>query len=396
MSAANIAASLSVNGKGVPYPNHANCVFVLQHDPTFAMDRIWYDEFQDQVFLANSPTREWRDDDDTRITVDLQDRFGIRQLGRATVGDCVRFIARQRTRHVVRDWLNTLTWDGTERIATAFEDYWGADGSDYTRAASANFFIGLAARVYQPGCKLDTMPVFEGKQGIRKSSALEVLGGQWYGVAHESVSAKDFLQGLRGKLVIEIAELQSFSRSEVNAVKTMMSTRTDHYRPPYGRTVVAYPRSCVFAGTTNADDWGSDETGLRRFWPIACGTIQLALLAAVREQLFAEAVHQFKASATWWEMPATTEAIQATRQHHDEWTDTVLGWVDLQLTDAVHIMDVATSALKLDPGRVDRGVQGRIGRILRLGGMEHKKRREGARTRWVWVKPEESDGTFTV
>lgn len=372
-------------------------VKVLQHDPTLGPTRIWHDEFLDKIFYANSLARAWQDEDDYRLTVYLQETVGITTIADHLVSKAVRMVARQRSKHVVRDWLTTLAWDGIERIAHAFEDYWGADRqpSEYVRAASANFFIGLVARVMLPGCKLDTMPVFEGAQGIRKSSALDVLGGAWYAVINEAVSTKDFLQSLRGKWLLEISELQSFSRSDVAHVKSMMSTRSDNYRPSYGRSNVEFPRQCAFAGTTNADDWGTDETGLRRFWPITCGEIALDALEAARAQLFAEALHAYRTGQSWWTMPPSALDQQAERQAQHPWTDQVLFWVALK--DEVTIADVLTQALKKDLDTLTMADSHAIGRILALQGWKKHVFRRDRRQVKVWKSPQsvETATSFT-
>lgn len=390
----NIRAGLSRSAKGVPYPNARNIVHVLQHDPYFSPKRIWYDEFLDRVLLVddNSLTRELRDEDNTRFTVYLQESFELSSVNSHVVEESMRYAARNRSKHVVRDWLTGLKWDGIPRIKTAFEDYWGCADDEYTQCASANFFIGLASRILKPGCKLDTMCVFEGPQGARKSTALEVLGGAWYSASHETVGSKDFLQGMRGKWIIEVAELQSFAKADVRAIKNTLSTRVDDYRKSYGRNVQSYPRECVLAGTTNASDWGNDDSGLRRFWPIQCGDIRLDLLAAAREQLFAEAVAALEAGATWWEMPVeVTAEIQAARQHHDEWTASVSEWLLLQApgTD-ITIIDVLTLALKVQLSACSKTEQMRVSRILKLSGYERKKRRSGNFTHYIWEKGENS------
>ncbi len=384
----SIVKALICNTKGVPYPNHSNVVFALQHDPSYAPASIWYDEFLDRVLIANSPIREWRDEDDTKIAVDLQDRFGIVGLGHHVVQKAVRYVAVQRTRHVVRDWLQSLTWDGTERLAYAFHEYWGAADDDYTRAASRNFFLGMAARILKPGCKLDTMPVFEGPQGLKKTTALEVLGGEWYSTTHEKAGSKDFLQGLRGRWLIEIAELHGFSKVDIRAVKNTLSTRNDDYRKSFGHNTQRYPRENVFAGTTNTYDWGEDETGLRRFWPIRCGEIRIDLLTAARTQLFAEAVAAITAGATWWEMPDQTATIQASRQFHHEWTSTILDWCELQpLEDGVMIRDILLGPLKFTVDRIgDKKAQMQVAKILTLARWQGKDEWKSGRTAKVWRK----------
>lgn len=373
-------------------PTLSNAVKVLQKDPLWSPARLWYDEFLDRVFVDDEGVREWRDEDDYKLTVYMQEVATMTTVADSVVSKAVRLVARQRSKHCVRDWLAGLTWDGTPRIADAFGTYWGATAQpiDYVRAASQNFFIGLVARVQDPGCKLDTMPVFEGKQGSRKSSALDVLGGAWYAVINEAVSSKDFLQSLRGKWILEIGELQSFSRADVTHVKSMMSTRIDHYRPSYGRASVDYPRQCGFAGTTNGDDWGIDETGLRRFWPIQCGAIDLPGLRAVRAQLFAEAVAQHAQGLTWWEMPDAAEHQQAERQQYDDWSDAVTTWCDLEAlkgADYLTIANIAVSALKLPLPQLDKSAQMRIARILRLAGWHRRTMRIGTNVLKGWVAP---------
>ncbi len=391
---------------GLRFPSHANVVVVLQHDPTYGPERIWYDEFLDRIFLANSPTREWRDDDDTKIAVQIQDDFFMHGLSTSVVKAAVDMVARQRSRHVIRDWLASLAWDGVPRIRHAFADCWGAAEDDYTFAASRNFFVGLVARILQPGCQLDTMVVFEGAQGIKKSMALRVLGGPWYATSYETVGSKDFLQGLRGKWLIEIAELQSFAKADIRAIKQTLSSPDDFYRKSHGHYVRTYPRECIFAGTTNVTDWGQDETGLRRFWPITCGEIRIDLLTANREQFFAEAVAGYRAGLTWWEMPAITAEVQAERQHYDAWTSAILRWCECPLIDdgnvlpldaGIDMMTIARYALGLERGRVGKSEQARMSSVLKLGGWERGgRRRKGEDNLWLWYKvhtPKKAENT---
>ncbi len=382
-------ADLARNANGVPFPNHSNVVYVLQHDPMYAVGRIWYDEFLDRVFLENSPRRHWRDDDDTRVAVEMQATYGIRAVSKTTVAAAVQYVARQRSRHCVRDWLNSLMWDGTPRIDHAFADYWGTDDTDYTRAASRNFFIGMAARILFPGCKLDTMPVFEGAQGIRKSSALACLGGDWFATSHHAAGGVEFLKVLRGKWLVEIAELQSFTKADVTAAKNMLSTACDTYRPSYGQHTVDYPRQCVFAGTTNSTEWGDDETGLRRFWPVRCGDINLSLLEEAREQLFAEAVASCRDGASWWQMPSQTAEIQAERQFHHEWSSVILDWCDRQPTEGgVMVKDILLGPLAFTIDRLmDKRAQMAVAKILTVAGWKRIPTRiSSKRTTKVWYK----------
>lgn len=391
MPAPNWPAILTCHPKtGVPYTNLNNAVLYVEHDPELATPKLRYNEFSGATIYANSPAREWRDDDDVALTVRIQDTTGMLRIPKGFVADAVDLVARRRSFHPVREWLATLTWDGTDRLSTAFEDYWGVDltdrqPSEYVRAASRNFLISLVKRVLEPGCKVDTMPVFEGGQGIQKTSALEVLGGPWFASIDSSVSDKDFLQALRGKWLIEIAELNAFTKSEWSHVKSMLSRRIDTYRPSYGRRAIDVPRQCVFAGTSNAADWAVDDTGNRRFWPVACGGIRVDLLAAARDQLFAEAVHAAQAGATHWEMPSVTHAVQADRQPDHPWTKPILDGLVLQ--SETTMLDVLVTLLKIPVDKITMTNQREAGSVLRRAGWTLHVVRKGTTVRRVWREP---------
>ncbi len=364
---------LAANGKGQPLSTHANIGIVLDHTRELLRD-AYYDEFLDKAIVDR---RQWRDDDDTGLCMWIQEHIGLSGITPSMVHAVVSRRLLATPRHCVREYLDALVWDGEPRIAHALEDGWGAtpsvtQSSDYLRAISANFFIGLVARVLRPGCQLDTMLVFEGDQGVKKSSALRVLGGDWYMAATESVTSKDFQQTLKGSWLAEIPELDSFSRGDRDRVKSIITIPVDKYRPSYGRHARDFPRQCVFAGTTNKDDWGNDDTGLRRFWPVRCGDIDLALIASLRPQWLAEAVVLFKAGASWWETPrSATLAAQRDRQHEDVWTDTVLEWLTLK-DETTSAEVLINSPLKFHASDIGRSEQSRVSSILNLNGWKRQ------------------------
>lgn len=383
----------------VPRSTLANAVIILEHDAAWGPDTLWYDPFLDRVMTANSAPREWRDDDDTRLTVYCQKAIGLSTIHESQVSSAVRYVARTRTKHCVLEWLKAQTWDDEPRIAHALEDFWGVEPgprqpSDYVRAVSMNLFLGMVARVVHPGCQLDTMVIFEGAQGIGKSRALRVLGGPWYMLAAESVTHKDFFQAFPGKWLIEVGEMDAFSRAERERVKLAISTPVDRYRSSYGRRAEDHPRQCVFAGTTNRDDYGNDDTGLRRFLPIRCGDIDTVALAAARSQLFAEAYARIGAGESWWETPVTpTLAVQADRQTYDEWTPTVLEFAHEQITkghDHILIGDILRDGLKLPSHLMEKKNQMRVAACLKKAQWIRRKTyiASAKDELWVWFPPD--------
>ena len=244
----------------------------------------------------------------------------------------------------------------------------------------------MVARILEPGCKVDNMIVLEGGQGKYKSTTLELIAGGWYTEAREQVTSKDFYLQMHGKLIIEIAELDAFSKAEVNTIKKVITCRVDRYRPPYGRSSQDFPRQCVFVGTTNEENYLRDHTGGRRFWPIKIGTIDLERIKADRDQLYAEAVHFYKEGATWWEMPMDqTMEQQEDRREMDEW-ETIIGNF-LKCKEEISTAQVGMECLKIEAAKLDITAQRRIGKVMRsLGWEKLQSNREGRRER-IWRSP---------
>jgi len=251
-----------------------------------------------------------RDLSETDVThaTDWLQRNGI-LVGSAVTREAVRAVAEDATFHPVRDWLDGLEWDGVARLDAWLTGYLGVAPIPLHCAFAARWIIGLVARVMRPGCQFDTMLILEGPQGLRKSTALRVIADPWFTDHLPDLTNKDALAQIQGVLVTEIAELSTLGRAETSRIKSFISTRVDRFRPPYGSVPVDHPRQCGFAGTINPGGNGymRDETGARRFWIVACAhgwhtnqQIDVEALAAVKDQLWAEAVVRYRAGENWW------------------------------------------------------------------------------------------------
>jgi predicted P-loop ATPase len=211
------------------------------------------------------------------------------------------------------------------------------------------------------------MVILEGSQGTFKSSLFNKIGGKFYAEAAPDVRSVEFYKCLEGKIIVEFAELSSFSRSEVNIIKKMITCRVDRYRASYARFATDHPRTSVLTGSTNDETYLSDPTGARRFWPLSIGNIELSYISDFREQLFAEAYNKYKNGITWWEVPeAETKAQQEDRRVFDEWENTVIDYIRIQ--DFITISDVAKQ-IGITNGLLDKSVQMRIANIIRVSGL---------------------------
>lgn len=362
------------NNNNVPIVNMDNVIRVFEGAEEFR-ELVWYDEFYCKYFTKwkSGTEREWNDVDELNLTQFFQRDLGFSKMAVGFIHEAVMVYAHKRKRNEPKNWLSGLVWDKKPRIDKFFVDCMGASNDEYTRTTSKNWWISMVGRVLQPGCKVDSMVVFEGAQGTLKSTALSVIGGKWFTEAHESVTSKDFFMTLQGRMIVEISELDAFSKAEVNTIKKVITCQNDRFRPPYGRATMDFPRQCVFVGTTNEDTYLRDNTGARRFWPIKISTIDIARIRNEREQLFAEAVERFNSGEIWHEVPKEAIKIQEMRRQGDEWE-----WVIAQYMEehpcgerGITLAEIADKALFIHIEKLDRMIQIRIGRALRAIGYEN-------------------------
>lgn len=373
-----------------------NAAIALRLAPEFR-DTLAYNLFAERVEIRTptpwgSPAGPWKDLDDIRLREWLESR-GILE-GRATVADAVASVAHESAYHPVRDYLQSLEWDATPRLNSWLMEYAGAPETELARAIGSKWMISAVARVELPGSKADHMLTLEGPQGIGKSTLLRILGGEFYTDDIPDLMTKDAQISVSGVWIVEFAELDAISRAEASRIKSFLSRTKDRYRSPYGRLMEEHARQCVFAGTVNRSDYGNDETGLRRYWPVACGAIDLAALERDRDQLWAEALERYRQGESWWfddeRLTTAAEAAQAERQRGDAWDPIVADWIFTR-PDPVSTAEVLSGALKKDIGQWTHADQTRVGSILTRLGRKPKQTRAGGERRRLYYSPEEGD-----
>jgi len=192
------------------------------------------------------------------------------------------------------EYFKNLTWDSVPRLDGWIKNTYNTVGNEEEYSIIGSQWLkALVKRVITPGCKFDNVLVLEGEQGTKKSTSLSVLGKDWHVELTTNPSDKDFFLLMKGHTIVEFSEGEIQERSSMKLLKSIITTQVDTYRAPYARETEAHPRRCVFAMTTNDSKYLKDETGNRRWLPIACvGQANIEWLEENRDQLFAEAYHR--------------------------------------------------------------------------------------------------------
>lgn len=229
----------------------------------------------------------------------IQSRISIlypvfRLVRKNMIEDAVLFSCRKNTIDSAADYMRSLVWDKTTRLDTWLSVVYGVENNEYHRIVGSQWLKGLAKRVLHPGSRFDWVLLLKGSQGCRKSTSMQIIGGDWYAETTMKTDHKDFFLLFRGKMLIEFSEGHTLSQSETQQMKSVVSSPVDRYRDPYARLMKDYPRRCVFSLTTNVERPLKDETGNRRFLPVQVvrEVADTDWLIENREQLFAEAVYR--------------------------------------------------------------------------------------------------------
>jgi len=310
---------LRVDAKtGRPISDLPNVTLILANDENLKGKIAFNDFLARKVVTGEMPWRKveegtsadgWTDSDDSCLRLYLKEKYDI--SGRADIDDAVQIVSARNRFHPVRDYLESLSWDGKKRVETLFIEYLRAEDNEYTREATRVWMTAAVARILAPGCKFDNMLVLVGEQGIGKSHFYEVLAGKWFSNSFTTVQGKEAMEQIQGVWIMEIGELSGFKKAESEAIKAFVSKREDSFRGAYKRNQETYKRQCVFVGTTNDYGFLRDTTGNRRFWPITCrqvsgnadvrmfgqavdGNPREALTEQEINQIWAEAVYYFR------------------------------------------------------------------------------------------------------
>ena len=321
-----------------------NIILILENDPALR-GHIVHDLFAGYDGVVgglpwNKNATQWADTDDANLRVWLEKNYDI--TGKEKIADALTAVLTRHSYHPIRDYLNGLTWDGTPRLERLIIDYIGAEDTELNRVMTRKHFTAAVTRVFKPGCKYDYCLVMTGPEGAGKSTLLNKMGGQWFNDSITTTEGKEGMDQLRRAWIIEMGELASIKRSDVESIKAYLSKRVDIYRAAYARRTAEHPRQCIFCGTTNEALFLKGDNGNRRFWIIAVDptlrkyTAWQDAIDRDRDQLWAEAVHYYKQGEKLYlddrlEAQAKQRQAEYNDDHDDPLADMLLNFLDAKL-----------------------------------------------------------------
>lgn len=348
-----------------------------------------WDVWDEQIYLDDEPFVP----EDFHIKLALE--CGV-DVGKDTAIDVLEYVARDNPRDKVLEYLQSL-----ENAPTLPREIWDNEMAKYClghgerldNIAIRKTLLAAVARVFKPGCKADECPILQGPQGVRKSSFLKALGGDFFnenlnlsGGSDDETRAK-----MRRHWIHEIAEFDKLTgKREASEIKAFVSEAVDNYRPKYARRPQQFPRRCIVVGTANPPQFLVDPTGNRRYPIIKVPRrIDIEKIEANRDLIWATAVQAYHRGESWHYNAEETAMINARAEefaYEDPWDSAVMDY--LESRDIATISGILEHVLKIEPAKQNSKETGRVGRILtRLGWSKGARKRLDGRLAYPWYAP---------
>lgn len=262
----DVLPQLALDGNNKVLKTIDNFVTIFQNDIKLKNCLAYNELFGSAENLITG--RRWEEADDSIVMSYIEKKYKIRHT--ESYYNAFNIVCYQNAYNPIKNIIKSTVWDGKPRIATLFQTYLKCEDSDYIREIARITFLGGIARLYSPGIKFDTMPIFMGKQGCGKSSFIRWLAikDSFFKEISE-IDGQKGIEAVEGAWICEMSELLALTKSkEVEAVKSYITRQNDTYRKPYERRITENPRKCIIIGSTNRSQFLTDKTGNRRFLPI--------------------------------------------------------------------------------------------------------------------------------
>lgn len=400
--AAGSALSFMAAAGGLIAPSVSTIQVALQSPE--AGIRIAYDTFKDRISVAvgAGPWHPFRDTHYGKLRAEFEKR-GFKAVPAEPMHTAVAMVAEDNQFDSLTQWAEGLTWDGVARIDRLMPDYYGAEDTPYARAVGAYAFTTLGGRAVQPGVKADMALIIVGLQGARKTSALQVLVPEQHMFGEVDLSKDEdvIARKLRGKSLIELAEMRGFKGRDADANKAWVSRQWEEWTPKYKEFTTVYHRRCLVVGTTNDEEQLDDPTGARRFLPIRVGAVNVEALERDRDQLWAEGIARFKSCGVAWQ---DAERLARAEHHKFEVVDERQALVEEFLAAVpppvlnqpfpteprsagpIRGIDILTGCYGMARGQIKKADEMALSKIMKRLGYSRALLRVGGHPTKVWIK----------
>lgn len=178
-------------------------------------------------------------------------------------------IVGENVKNPLLDSIKAVKWDGVKRLQQVFDILHIED--NLSKIFLYKWFLQAIAMLHNGDNGKKFAPEFvlvlQGRQGTGKTRFFQHLCPQNYWGEGETVDPrdKDTLIRITSKWIVEIGEIGSTMKKDVDILKAFLTRGTDDCRPPYGKKSMEYPRKTVFVATVNETEFLLDTTGNRRW-----------------------------------------------------------------------------------------------------------------------------------
>lgn len=353
---------LSFDKNGNALNNVDNRDLIIKFDPLFKLitrNNLTYDyELKGDLpwrTLDSFDGAQITPTDEEELREHLERKYKLKVSKEMLTGMILRVSAR-RAFHPIRDYLDSLVWDGKKRLEDCLP---GVVRSDYTARVARLVFCGAVARAYDPGVKFDHTLVLQGGESVGKTHWCERMANGWSSTLGPLDSA-DTVTACHRSWIVIADEGFNLRQADMNRQKEFLTKTTDLYRMPYAPRHVERKRGFVFWSTTNDPAFLRDEEGNRRYLPVACvGDVDFDVVTQdYVDQVWAEAIVLYRAGESLFlERAELKELKEVQKQFTEEdalagliveYLDTLVpeGWDDMSPAERYSWrMDRETDAL---------------------------------------------------
>jgi len=192
----------------------------------------------------------------------------------------ITYLAESNKYNPVIRWIESKDWDGEDRLSLLLDTVVSHGDNEFKNTLITRWLISAVSAAYSiDGITAQGILVFQGEQSLGKTRWFNNLVPKEFNLTKDGFllkpDDKDSVKQACSFWLVELGEIDStFRKSDIAALKAFVTTSMDVFRNPYAKKESRYARRTVFFGSVNPSEFLADETGNRRFWTIACKSIE--------------------------------------------------------------------------------------------------------------------------